>query len=97
MASLAYAGLAVLGYSVINSLFTWAAGMLFLFLAVIIGISLRQTDGKRIYRRVVNFIEVTLYTLIGMFLLFAPESILGYGIFVTGIVMMVDGIYKLIR
>ncbi len=97
MASLAYAGLAVLGYNVINSLFTWAAGMLFLFLAVIIGISLRQTDGKRIYRRVVNFIEVTLYTLIGMFLLFAPQSILGYGIFVTGIVMMVDGIYKLIR
>ncbi len=97
MASLAYAGLIVLGTKTIDSIFTWLAGMLFLFLSVIIGVSLKQTDGKSIYRRVIGVIEVILYFIIGIFLLFAPSSILGYGIFITGIIMMVDGIYKLVR
>ena len=97
MASLAYAGLIVLGVNTIDTIFTWLAGMLFLFLALIIGISLKQTEGRAIYRRVISIIEVILYALIGIFLLFAPNSILGYGIFVTGIIMMIDGIYKLIR
>ena len=96
-ASLAYAGLAVLGYKVIETLFTWAAGMLFLFLALVIGITLRKTEGRLLYQKVISFIEVILYTLTGLFLLFAPESILGYGIFVNGIIMIIDGIYKLIR
>lgn len=97
MATLAYAGLIVLGVNTIDSIFTWLAGMLFLFLSLIIGISLKQTEGKSIVRRVVAFVEVFLYLIVGLFLLFAPSSILGYGIFVTGIIMMIDGIYKLIR
>ena len=97
MASLAYAGLIVLGTTVLDSIFTWLAGMLFLFLSLIIGISLKQTEGKSLVKRVIGFIEMGLYFIVGLFLLFAPSSILGYGIFVTGIIMMVDGVYKLIR
>lgn len=97
LGSLAYAGLAALGLTVIESLFTWAGGMLFLIFALIIGISLHDPYGKNIFQKIVSFIEVTLYFLVGIFLLFAPESILGYGIFITGIIMVSDGIYKLIR
>ncbi len=97
LASLAYAGIAVLGYNMIVSLFTWGAGMLFLLLAMMILVGLVQNPEKNVYTRVIGIIEIVLYCCVGVFMLFAPKLILDYGIFATGIVMVADGFYKLIR
>ncbi len=97
LASLAYAGLAALGYDTIVSLFTWGAGMLFLLLAMAILVGLAQNPEKNAYTRVIGIIEIVLYCCVGVFMLFAPNMILDYGIFATGIVMVADGFYKLIR
>lgn len=97
LASLAYAGIAVLGYNMIVSLFTWGAGMLFLLLAMMILVGLVQNPEKNVYTRVIGIIEIVPYCCVGVFMLFAPNVILDYGIFVTGVVMVADGFYKLIR
>lgn len=97
VSSLAYAGLACLGYNVIVSLFTWAAGMLYLLLAMVILVGLVQNKEKNLYTKIISIIEICFYCLVSVFMLFAPSTILDYGIFATGIIMIVDGGYKLIR
>lgn len=97
VSSVAYAGLACLGYNVIVSLSTWAAGMLYLLLAMVILVGLLQNKERNIFTRVIGIVEICFYCLVALFMLFAPNTILNYGVFATGIIMVVDGGYKLIR
>lgn len=97
VASLAYAGIGVLGYDQIVNLATWASGMLFIFLGLVILAGLLQNKEKLLYVKIIEIIETVLYCAMGCFMLFAPSVALEYGIFATGIIMVADGIYKFVR
>lgn len=97
VSSLAYAGLGVLGYDEIVNLATWASGMLFIFLGLVILTGLVQNKEKLLYVKIIDIIEIVLYCAMGCFMLFAPSVALEYGIFATGIIMVADGVYKFIR
>ncbi len=75
----------------------WLYGTFFLVFGILMSETLEKNRKKSIFDYVWNLLEIVLYLVIGCYLLYAPEQFLSLGTFITGCVLVCDGIIKIIR
>ena len=95
--TLAYVGAALLGWQLISDISLYGAGLFFLLFGAWILLTMDQKKEAPKFVRVINWIEIALYALMGCYLLFVPTPYVGYGLFAAGIILTIDGAYKLVR
>lgn len=95
--TLAYVGAALLGWDLISSVSLYGAGLFFLLFAAWIVIALDQKKEAPKFVRIINWMEIAVYSLMGCYLLFVPSMYAEYGLFASGIILTIDGAYKLVR